>query len=73
MWYFPVMPTDKPKILVIVDDEIIERLDNYRRHKKRIPSKSEAVRTLLDEALKEYEKKTNKKLSLKQLTLFFCA
>ena len=72
MWYLPVMPTDKPKILVVVDDELIERLDNYRRNSKRIPSKSEAVRTLLDEALQEYEKKRKSKLSLKQLSLFFC-
>ena len=71
MWYLPFMPTDKPKILVVVDDELVERLDNYRRDSKRIPSKSEAVRTLLDESLKEYEKKRKSKISLKQLNLFF--
>jgi metal-responsive CopG/Arc/MetJ family transcriptional regulator len=65
------MPTEKPKILVVVNDDLIERLDNYRRHSKRIPSKSEAVRTLLDEALKEFEKKRKSKISLKQLSLFF--
>jgi len=65
------MPTNKPKILVVVDDDLLERLDNYRRHSKRIPSKSEAVRSLLDESLKEYEKKRKSKVSLKQLSLFF--
>ena len=71
MWYVPFMPTEKPKILIVVNDELIERLDNYRRHSKRIPSKSEAVRTLLDEALKEFEQKRKSKISLKQLSLFF--
>ena len=65
------MPTAKPKILVVVDDDLLERLDNFRRHSKRIPSKSEAVRNLLDESLKEYEKKRKSKISLKQLSLFF--
>jgi metal-responsive CopG/Arc/MetJ family transcriptional regulator len=51
------MPTEKPKILVVLDDDLIERLDNYRRQCKQIPSKSEAVRTLLNEALKKHEKK----------------
>jgi metal-responsive CopG/Arc/MetJ family transcriptional regulator len=64
------MPTEKPKILIVVDDSLLERLDNYRRQSKRIPSKSEAVRILLDEALKEFEKKRKSKISLKQLSLF---
>ena len=64
------MPTEKPKILIVVDDYLLERLDNYRRQSKRIPSKSEAVRILLDEALKEFEKKRKSKISLKQLSLF---
>jgi len=54
------MPTEKPKILVVVDDEILERLENYRRQCNIIPSKSEAVRTLLDKALKQHEKKKKK-------------
>ena len=64
------MPTNKPKILVVLDEDLIVRLDNYRRRCKQIPSKSEAVRILLDEALKEFEKKRRSKISLKQLSLF---
>jgi metal-responsive CopG/Arc/MetJ family transcriptional regulator len=70
LWYLAFMPTEKPKILIVVDDSLLERLDNYRRQSKRIPSKSEAVRILLDEALKEFEKKRKSKISLKQLSLF---
>jgi hypothetical protein len=51
------MPTEKPKLLVVFNPKLIERLDNYRRRCKQIPSKSEAVRTLLDESLKKHEKK----------------
>jgi len=54
------MPTNKPKILVVLDDDLLERLDDYRRQCKQIPSKSEAIRTLLDESLKKYEKKKTK-------------
>jgi len=54
------MPTEKPKILVVVDNKLLERLDDYRRQCKQIPSKSEAIRTLLDEALKKHEKKAKK-------------
>ena len=60
------MPTEKPKILVVMHDDLIERLENYRRQCKNIPSKSEAVRTLLDEALKKYEKRTQPKVHKKK-------
>jgi len=53
------MPTEKPKILFVVDNKLIERLDDFR-YDNRIPSRSEAIRRLLDEALKKYEKKDKK-------------
>ena len=53
------MPTEKPKILFVADPELVERIDDYR-YENRIPSKSEAIRRLLEEALKKYEKKTKK-------------
>ena len=56
----------KPKILVVVDDALIERLDNYRRQCKQIPSKSEAVHIPLGEALKKYEKRTQPKVHKKK-------
>ena len=48
------MPTDKPKIIFIADDELLERLDDYR-FESRINSRSEAIRLLIDEDQKEKE------------------
>ena len=50
------MPTQKPRILLTVDDKLIERIDDFR-FENRINSRSEAIRRLIDEALKKYEKK----------------
>jgi metal-responsive CopG/Arc/MetJ family transcriptional regulator len=50
------MPTKKPKLLLIVDDELLERIDDFRFY-NRINSRSEAIRRLLNKALKKYEKK----------------
>jgi len=54
------MATNKPRILLTVDEELIERIDDYRRTQKKIPPRSEAIRRLLDEALKKQERKTKK-------------
>ena len=54
------MPSKKPKILLIVDDYLIERIDDYR-YDNRIPTRSEAMRRLIEESLKKYEKKAKKK------------
>ena len=51
------MPTEKPKIIFVADNELIERLDDFR-FENRINSRSEAIRRLMDEALNKYEKKT---------------
>lgn len=50
------MGTDKPRILITFTPELIERVDDYR-YQHRIPARSEAIRRLLDEALKKHEKK----------------
>ena len=50
------MPTEKPKIIFVADDDLLERLDDFR-FENRINSRSEAIRRLLKEALKKYEKK----------------
>lgn len=50
------MPSEKPKILFVADEDIIRRIDDYR-FENRINSKSEAIRRLLDEALRKNEKK----------------
>ena len=50
------MPSNKPKILLIVNDELLKRIDDFR-FENRISARSEAIRRLIDEALKKYEKK----------------
>ena len=48
------MATDKPKVLLILDDELLERIDDYR-YEGRIPSRNEAIRRLLNDALDRYK------------------
>jgi len=49
------MPTEKPKIIFVADQGLLERLDDFR-FENRINSRSEAIRRLLEEALKKYGK-----------------
>ena len=51
--------SNNPKILITLNEKIIERVDDYR-YGNRIPSRSEAIRRLLEDALKKYEKKAKK-------------
>jgi len=46
------MGTDRPRILVTLTDEIVEQIEEYRRRQKRIPTKSEAIKQLIEKALK---------------------
>lgn len=48
------MATDKPRILLTVDEDLLKRIDDFR-YENRIPARSEAIRRLLEEALKKYE------------------
>jgi len=50
------MPTNKNILNFAVDKELMKRLDDFR-FDNRINTRSEAIRRLLDEALKIYEKK----------------
>lgn len=50
------MATDKPKILLILDNEMLERIEDFR-FSNRIPSRAEAIRRLIDEGLKHIQKK----------------
>lgn len=54
------MPTKKDILNFAIDPELMERLDDFR-FENRIDTKSEAIRRLIDEALKKYEKKTRGK------------
>jgi metal-responsive CopG/Arc/MetJ family transcriptional regulator len=48
------MSTDKPKIILVLDHDIIGRIDDYR-YGNRVPSRSEAIRRLILEALQKFE------------------
>lgn len=45
------MPTEKPKILLVIDEKLFKEIDDFR-FENRIASRSEAVRLLVKEGLK---------------------
>jgi len=45
------MPSNKPKILFVMDDDLLKRIDDFR-FDNRINSRSEAVRQLIEAGLK---------------------
>lgn len=49
------MPTDKPRYTVIVDEEMLKRIDDFR-FENRYPSRSAATTELIRLGLKEIEK-----------------
>jgi metal-responsive CopG/Arc/MetJ family transcriptional regulator len=52
------MPSKLPVMTFIVDEDLKRRLDDFR-FSQRIDTKSDAIRRLLNEALKKYEKKAS--------------
>lgn len=44
------MPTEKPKIIFVADEELLKRIDDYR-FANRINSRSEAIRKLIEQSL----------------------
>ena len=46
------MPSGKPLLHIVMDLELLARIDDYR-YVNRIPSRSETVRRLVEQALKE--------------------
>lgn len=50
------MPTNKPKILLILDEDMLEKIEDFR-FSNRIPSRAEAIRKLIDEGLKHIKEK----------------
>ena len=56
MIYLNFMPTKKDILNFAVDADLMKRLDDFR-FGNRINTRSEAIRRLLDEALRKYEKK----------------
>ena len=53
------MPTDKPILTFAVDEALLERLNDFR-FENRIETRSEAIRMLVEKALKDYERKKKK-------------
>jgi metal-responsive CopG/Arc/MetJ family transcriptional regulator len=53
------MSTEKPKIIFVADEKLIERLDDFR-FGNRVNSRSEAIRILLEKGLTEYESRGKK-------------
>lgn len=50
------MGTDKPQILLTLPEELLKRIEKYKKDKNFF-SRSEAVRQLIQESLNQYEKK----------------
>ena len=48
------MATKKPRILLTVEEELLERIDDFR-FGNRINTRSEAIRRLIAEGLEKYE------------------
>ena len=45
------MPTEKPIINFVADDELLQRIDDFR-FENRVNSRSEAIRCLIEKGLK---------------------
>ena len=53
------MPTEKPILTFAVDDELMERINDFR-FENRIETRSEAIRILVEKGLTDYERKKEK-------------
>ncbi len=53
------MPTKKPRIILMIEEDLLELIDDFR-FENRINSRSEAIRRLLLEALKKHNKNPKK-------------
>jgi len=53
------MPTKKPIVTFVAEDDLVKRIRDFR-FEERIETMSEAIRRLLKEALRKYEKKAKK-------------
>jgi metal-responsive CopG/Arc/MetJ family transcriptional regulator len=53
------MPTKKPRIILMIEENLLKQIDDFR-YENRIPTRSEAIRQLVKEALKKYKKKPKK-------------
>lgn len=49
--YMFIMPTEKPKIIFVIEEDLLKRIDDFR-FENRINSRSETIRRLIEEGLK---------------------
>jgi len=52
MWLNNFMPTKNPTITMIFPDELLEKVEDYR-YENRIPSRTEAIRQLIEMGLEK--------------------
>ena len=52
------MPSQKPKLILVIEDELMEKIDDFR-FDNRIQSRSEAVRRLIQKGLEAEKDNTN--------------
>jgi metal-responsive CopG/Arc/MetJ family transcriptional regulator len=60
MLYVNNMTTNKPKLLFVIPQELLDRIDDFRFN-NRINSRSEAVRRLIESGLESAKPKGKKK------------
>lgn len=54
-----IMPTDKPRLMVVVDDEMLKKIDDLR-FERRYASRSQLMNELLKLGIEEMEKAQDK-------------
>jgi metal-responsive CopG/Arc/MetJ family transcriptional regulator len=57
------MPTKKPKLIMVMEDELLTRIDDFR-FENRINSRSEAIRQLIEVGLKVLSKGTKEEAGI---------
>ena len=48
------MPTKQPVVTMIFPEELLKKVEDYR-YENRIPTRTEAIRQLIEKGLKQYE------------------
>jgi hypothetical protein len=57
------MPTEKPKIILVMESDLLKRIDDYR-FENRINSRSDAIRRLIEAGLKDSQSDEKKQESI---------
>jgi len=49
------MPTKQPVVTMIFPEELLKKVEDYR-YENRIPTRTEAIRQLIEKGLKQFDK-----------------